>query len=67
LLLGDKQERSFNVFFGAKNGFWTQRYRLRKVDGQWRDSVVVDRLNFRTNNYEKIMDKTDPLFGPAMP
>jgi hypothetical protein len=31
----DSQKQDFNVFFNARNGFWTQEVRLRLVNGKW--------------------------------
>jgi hypothetical protein len=41
----------FNVFFSARNGWWTQMVRFRKVDGEWRSAFVVMR------------DDDSPLYG----
>lgn len=31
----------FNVFFGARNGMWTERLRLRKIDDHWSSAIQV--------------------------
>jgi len=36
---GDYQE--LNIFFSAKNGWWTQLWRLQKVNGQWEEAIIV--------------------------
>ena len=36
----DHQE--LNVFFSGKNGWWTEIWRLQKVNGQWEHAIVVD-------------------------
>jgi hypothetical protein len=33
----------FNLHFSARNGFWTQLVRLRKVDGTWKMATKVTR------------------------
>jgi hypothetical protein len=31
----NSQRADFNVFFSARNGFWSELVRLRKVNGVW--------------------------------
>jgi hypothetical protein len=63
--LAGKTEAGFNIFFNARNGFWTQELRLRLVDGKWLSATRVTRMevgNKRKNPkalYEKI-DKDFP-------
>ena len=33
--------QDFNIFFNAKNGFWTEELRLRKVSGVWLKALRV--------------------------
>jgi hypothetical protein len=41
LPFSDEEAQSFNIFFGARNGMWTQELRLRKVAGQWSSALRV--------------------------
>lgn len=43
--LGSEIRRDFNVFFGARNGLFTQIIRMRKVDGKWVEATKVERDN----------------------
>lgn len=42
-ILGKSNERDFNVFFSARNGFFNQKLRFRRVNGQWARRTVVTR------------------------
>lgn len=49
----------FNVFFNARNGFWTQRIRLHSVKGEWKMATRVVRNDGQLTEqalYEKIED-----------
>lgn len=39
--LGDGDSRDFNVFFSARNGFFTQLLRFRRVEGKWLSATTV--------------------------
>jgi hypothetical protein len=41
--LGDGDCRSFNIFWTARNGGFTQRLRLRRVENKWYHATVVHR------------------------
>jgi hypothetical protein len=41
--LGDSNRRDFNIFFVARNGGFTQNYRLAKINGQWTSANRVIR------------------------
>jgi hypothetical protein len=36
---GDRQE--LNIFFSGKNGWWTQLWRLQRINGQWESASIV--------------------------
>ena len=44
-VLGDADERDFNIFFAARNGFFTQSLRFRRVNGRWTRTTEVVRGN----------------------
>jgi hypothetical protein len=56
-LKGDRA--SFNVFFNARNGFWTENLRLRLVNGHWEGAILVFRDNPNQPLYKEI-DKGFP-------
>jgi hypothetical protein len=59
--LDGRKEANFNVFFSARNGYWTQLYRLRLIGGKWVAAIRVTRSVPKTKKpilYEKI----DPEF-----
>ena len=39
--LPDTDEQDYNVFLNARNGFFTQLIRLRRVDGNWKVATRV--------------------------
>lgn len=39
--LGTGDSRDFNIFFSARNGFFTQLLRFRRVEGQWISATSV--------------------------
>jgi hypothetical protein len=41
--LPDADEQDYNVFFNARNGFFTQEIRMRRVSGLWRQAMRVTR------------------------
>jgi hypothetical protein len=41
--LGNATERRFNVFFSARNGFFTQLLRFKKINGRWSHAIKVNR------------------------
>lgn len=42
-LLGDSESRSFNIFWSARNGFFSQLLRCKKIDGTWFYATKVER------------------------
>lgn len=40
-LINIENKRSFNVFYQAENGDWTQLWRLRKKDNKWLQAIKV--------------------------
>jgi hypothetical protein len=56
--LAGQTQSSFNIFYSARNGFWTQELRLRLIDGKWLTATRVTRMEIGTK------DKTPKkLFG----
>ncbi|HXX44879.1 MAG TPA: hypothetical protein VEJ38_09125 [Candidatus Acidoferrales bacterium] len=59
------ESHSFNIFFSATNGFWTEFLRVRRVDGKWLQAIKVFRPenlgNGRTKNIQLLV-KVDPKF-----
>jgi hypothetical protein len=56
-------ERDFNIFFNARNGFWTQELRLKFIDGEWLSASRVTRMEVgNKNKTRKIFEKIDKGF-----
>lgn len=53
-----KNEKDFNVFFSARNGFFTQTIRMRKVNGVWKTKTQVT----KQFSNEILFQKTDEGF-----
>ena len=41
--LGTGTERNFNIFFNARNGFFTQLLRLKKINNKWVHATKVEK------------------------
>lgn len=46
--------RRWNIFFSARNGFFTQLLRVRKINGEWQPAIRVMRRDGREVAFEKI-------------
>jgi hypothetical protein len=57
-------ERDFNIFFNARNGFWTQELRLKLIDGKWQTASRVTRLEVgsKKKTPDKIFERIDKGF-----
>lgn len=53
--LGNGNTRSFNIFFSARNGSFTQLLRFKKIHGKWVQATKVEREDKVI--YEKIDDE----------
>ena len=42
-MLGNGNTRRFNIFFPARNGFFTQLLRFKKIHGKWVYATKVER------------------------
>jgi len=51
----------FNIFFAARNGFWTQAMQLRKVNGEWLAATRVLRNDGRPDA-QTLYERADPGF-----
>lgn len=61
LKLPDSGQQRFNIFFSARNGFWNQALRLKRVSGHWRmASKVTRRLNGKTVTVYRKVDSDFP-------
>jgi hypothetical protein len=59
--LGDKDYRSFNIFFSARNGIWSEALRMRRVNGKWSSAFRIRNANGRDNSIWKTqIDKDFP-------
>ncbi len=49
-------KHSYNIFYGGRNGMWTQILRIRNINGQWVQATRVDRVDGAksTKIYENI-------------
>lgn len=59
-----KSQSSFNIFYSARNGFWTQELRLQLVEGKWLTATRVTRTEIGTNKKipEKLFERIDKGF-----
>jgi hypothetical protein len=62
------ERQSFNIFFSAHNGLWTEELRLRLVNSVWTRAVRISKIQGRENkeiwqqvdiNYPRIAGKVD--------
>lgn len=62
--LAGQTERNFNIFFNARNGFWTEELRLKVVDGKWLSASRVTRLEIgsKKKTPDKIFERIDKGF-----
>lgn len=67
--MGPGDHKRYNIFFSGRNGLWTELLRLKKVDGQWRAAIRIERDVFPPSDSpdqrlssEVIFEKVDPKF-----
>jgi hypothetical protein len=67
--LGSGNARDFNVFFSARNGFYTQLLRFRRVNGKWLSATSVTFMApaFQTNPALHKVDHGYPLDAHGKP
>jgi hypothetical protein len=58
--LGGDRKR-VNIFFSARNGFYTQELRIRLVDNQWRSATRVTR-NRADGKSETVLTQIQPEY-----
>jgi hypothetical protein len=58
------QSARFNIFFSARNGFWTQKLRLRLVGGKWVRAIRVTTTEIGRDKKgpKKLFEKIDKGF-----
>jgi len=56
--------QSFNVFFSAHNGLWTEELRFRLVNGGWTRAIRVSKIVGKKN--KDIWQKVDPKYPRIM-
>jgi hypothetical protein len=44
IAFASSERQSFNIFFAAHNGLWTEELRLRLIDGVWTRAIRISRL-----------------------
>jgi hypothetical protein len=62
--LAGQSQSSFNIFYSARNGFWTQELRLQLVGGKWLTATRVTRteLGSKQKTPEKLFERIDKDF-----
>ncbi|MGH9739297.1 MAG: hypothetical protein ACRD4X_12040 [Candidatus Acidiferrales bacterium] len=55
---GGTDRQDYNIFFYGRNGFWSERVRMRWIDNKWVSAVKVLGANGRTVLFENV----DPTF-----
>ena len=61
LNLGSGDERDFNVFFTARNGFFSQLVRFRRIDGVWVSATAVQSMQVKTEE-NPVYTKVHPAY-----
>lgn len=54
----NQEQQDFNIFFSARNGFWIQNLKLRRVDGNWVSAIRV----MGNGQSAAIFEKVNPNF-----
>ncbi len=54
----DKTDKDYNILFGALNGNWRERLKLKRVDGQWKRALRVT----KAKSGKIIWENVDPLY-----
>lgn len=62
----ESQFQSFNIFFSARNGLWTEEIRLSKVDGAWATALRVTGFQTNTSMGNQLYEEVDKTF-PRQP
>jgi hypothetical protein len=57
--------KTFNVFFTARNGSFSQHFQFRRIEGHWQVATKMSR-DLPDNKSEPIYERVDPLF-PKLP
>jgi hypothetical protein len=60
--LPNTDEQDYNVFLGARNGFFTQVLRFRRIDGQWKVATRVERQTLDEGDHQVLYEKVDTGF-----
>jgi hypothetical protein len=55
----DAQELLYNIFIVGRNGQVVERYQAKKVNGDWKVAITVNRDDA---SYEKLYERIDPTF-----
>jgi len=55
----DSDSTNWNLFFDARNGFWTELLRIRRVGAELKYAIKVKR-NSKTGEAETVFEKVDP-------
>lgn len=59
---GDIAKSDFNIFFSARNGFFTQLLRFRKIDGKWLQALCIK--VHEGNKQKMVLEIVDKGFPP---
>ena len=54
-----KETLRFNVFFSARNGFFTQILRIKKLGNEWKIASKVTKVKVEEKKEETIFEKID--------
>lgn len=60
--LPDGDQASYNVFFNARNGFWSQSLRLKRVGGEWKSATQVSKDIMGDEKPPLLHEQVDPEF-----
>jgi hypothetical protein len=56
----DAQQRSFNIFFDARNGFWSEELRYRFVSGHWTIAYRMSNIDPKTHKRVEVVSNDFP-------
>src|SRR6266508_1906576 len=56
-----KNNKAFNIFFSARNGFYTPATRLFRINDMWKTAIKIT----NDGKGEKLYEKNDPEIPPT--
>jgi hypothetical protein len=60
--LPDADRQNYNIFFSARNGFWSQALRFKRVSGSWKSATQVTKTILGSDEPPLLYERIDPEF-----